>query len=897
MRYAIVSDIHANIRAWDAVLADLRSQGAEVIVCLGDVVGYGPKPAEVLEAVQAVTNHFVMGNHDAATVGIMDYAIFNDDARQAIEWTMTELSPEAKHFLASVPLAIEAGEIFFVHAEISEPGRFGYIDSVEMAEQNFAGNEHFVSFVGHTHLPKTFERSNDGSVRELLDETGSLDPEKRYIVNVGSVGEPRNPEDLRARYVIYDSETRLLDFRRIEFDIVAYRGDLEATTLALRPYFLRVYEQVIEGREVVVSNGGSLVDMQVAHDSAALVNLGHANVVQFNDSDLLPANAKTSRTPTMILGALATIALAAFAYWVFGWDSPTPANQQKVAVVEEKETPPSVKKEQAEEEEPEDRIAKVSEPEPEVIMPEPTKPTKKPKPEPEPEAPAPNPIPEPPKKAIQSVWWRMDKDAEKAPLFDEAGLVKLISIAKGKSISPIAPDPVPLNQIENKSALLDGIWKEEKVNGIFALSSEHSFTIEGWFATKPIRGKGIFLLGTRTGEGEDKRGWRLDLLPPGRGQSEGQMSFFYDSGDKRIQALAEAVTVADSKPHHFAAIWDHDSSGGDGEMKLYLDGIEVASATVPLSDIPGEQINPLRIGAKANQKNIGLDELRYTRRALALRQFLLQTTVLGIKLVKSDPQSRDSWGTPGNWEGGVIPGGDDNVIIGEGLTIQAQNSPPNPYTGSLVLKKEASVILWTDDSLTALPTAPSILVMHQDSRLILRTRDAIFGPIDLIEDAEIWGGDATNGHNTTRHFKGEIKGEGSLTLNGVNGNQFRLKTANFFTGGCFAHSTQNQPFMVFASSNQAFGKGDVSIKETCALIIEQNTGDTIADSASLRLDGPGLMMRVNGSERRYKLLLNSSETVAEFFIDGKDQGEGVYSSETHPEIGGSGKLTVKPTHD
>ena len=433
MRYAIVSDIHANIRAWDAVLADLRSHGAEVIVCLGDVVGYGPKPAEVLEAVRAVTDHFVMGNHDAATVGIMDYTIFNDHARQAIEWTMTELSPEAKQFLASVPLAIEAGEIFFVHAEISEPGRFDYIDSIEMAEQNFAVNEHFVSFVGHTHLPKIFERANDGSVRELLDESCSLDAEKRYIVNVGSVGEPRNPDDLRARYVIYDSETRLLDFRRVEFDIVAYRGDLEATSLALRPYFLRVYEQVIEGREAVVSIGESLVDMQVAHDSAALVDLGHgSNVVQFNHSALLPDSAKGSRTPTMILGAVAAIALAAFAYWVFGANSPPPSNQQPVAVVEEKETPPSVKKEQAEEEKPEDRIAKVSEPEPEVIMPEPTQSTKKPKPEPEPEPPAPKPIPEPPKKEIQSVWWRMDKDAEKGPLIDEAGLVKLISIAKGK---------------------------------------------------------------------------------------------------------------------------------------------------------------------------------------------------------------------------------------------------------------------------------------------------------------------------------------------------------------------------------------------------------------------------------------------------------------------------------
>ena len=108
MRYAIVSDIHANIRAWEAVLADIRSQRVDVIVCLGDVVGYGPKPAEVLEAVRSVTDHFVLGNHDAAAVGMMDYSIFNDHDRQAIEWTIKELSPDAKQFLSSVPLAIEA---------------------------------------------------------------------------------------------------------------------------------------------------------------------------------------------------------------------------------------------------------------------------------------------------------------------------------------------------------------------------------------------------------------------------------------------------------------------------------------------------------------------------------------------------------------------------------------------------------------------------------------------------------------------------------------------------------------------------------------------------------------------------------------------------------------------
>lgn len=897
MRYAIVSDIHANIRAWDAVLADLRAQGAEVIVCLGDVVGYGPRPAQVLESVRSVTDHFVMGNHDAAAVGVMDYSIFNDHARQAIEWTMTELSEESKQFLASVPLAIEAGEIFFVHAEISEPGRFDYIDSIEIAAENFAGNEHFVSFIGHTHLPKSFERSSDGSVRELPDETGPLDPEKRYIVNVGSVGEPRNPDDLRARYVIYDSETRVVDYRRVEFDIVAYRADLESTTLALRPYFLRVYEQVVEGREVIVSNGGSLNDMTVSHNSAALVDLGHANVVQFNHSGLQLASARESRAPMLILGTVAAIALAGFGYWVFGSGSPTPPNSAPIVVVAKEDpgnvNPPPAGKLEPVRKEPDKRIAEMPDPEPNKpkVIPPPM-PSEKPEPTP----PAPEPIPAPIEKEIQSAWWRMDEEAETGPLIDSAGRVEFVMIEKGRAISAIAPNPVPLNQAENENALFNGVWEEEKASGLFALSSDRSFTFEGWLATTKPVDRGLFLLGTRTGEGEDKRGWRIDLLPPARGARESQMSFFYDSGDKKIQALAEAVTIDDSKPHHFAAVWDHQSGNGNGSMKLFLDGTEVASETVPLSTIPGEQVNAMRIGAKTNARILALDELRFTRKALPTHEFLLKTPVLGIELVKSDPKNRDSWGTPGNWKGGAVPGGSDNVIIGEGLTTQAQNSPPNAFTGSLVLKKKSSVILWTDEALTALPTAPASLIMHQGSRLVLRTGNANLGPIELIENAQIWGGDSTSGHRTTRHFKGPISGQGKLTLNGVNGNQFRLETPNSFTGGLSGYSAQNQAFFIVAAADSAFGTGDVELKDKCSLVIDPNQTDTIADTATLRLDGSG-SLRVNGpgaaADTIYKLLLNSSETVSGFFIDGQDQGEGVFSSETHPQIAGPGKLTVK----
>lgn len=899
MRYAIVSDLHANLCAWEAVLADIRSQGVDVIVCLGDVVGYGPKPAEVLEAVRAQTDHFVLGNHDAAAVGMMDYSIFNNHARQAIEWTMTVLSPEQQQFLSSVPLAIEAGDIFFVHAEISEPGRFDYIDGVEIARENFASNNHFVTFVGHTHQPKMFEQSPDGSVRELPDDTSQLDPGKRYIVNVGSVGEPRNPEDLRARYALYDVETRSVDFRRVEFDIVAYRADLESTTLALRPYFLRVYEQVVEGREVVVSNGGSLVDMQVAHDSAALVDLGQvSNVVQFGNTTSMLASAQSSRRPIILLSSVAAVFVAALLFWATR-DEYHPSSNDEIVVVrakdkkaKEKTTPKPAKKAPKKE-----RVKPLIA---ETDLPEKKDPPKiKPKPkDPEPTPPKTIEKPEPvevvntPKKPVNEAWWRMAKKDAQNALVDDSGQIKLLPIDPGKGTRAIAPDPVPLNQADNDSALLLGIWQEEKAEGIFAFNTETSFTFEGWFIADKLR-RPVFLLGTRTGEGEDNRGWHLDLRPPSRGRREGQMAFFYDSGTKRVQALAEAVEVADKKPHHFAVVWDHDASSDEGEMKLFLDGSEVASNTVPHSDIPGEQIHPLRLGAPGNKTALALDELRFSRKALAGHEFLLKTPVLGVTMIESKDKDNDSWSVPENWEGGKLPEGDDNVIIAEGVNARAYKTAPTPYTGSLVLKKKSSLILWEDRSLTALPKAPASIVMFEKSKIILRTKNTTFGPIELVEDAKIYGGISTSGHNSTRTFKGEIKGAGKLSINGVNGNRFQFEVPNSFTGGLEAYSSQNQPFYLSALSDSTFGTGDVEIKSKGGLVIGPSTSDTIADTATLHLDGEGSLKVTGQGNTLRKLILNADETVGGFIIDGEDQGEGVFTSETHPLIAGSGKLTVK----
>lgn len=242
MRYAIFSDIHGNLVAWKAALADMEELEADVFVCLGDVVGYGPCPREVLTAIRQRTDNFVIGNHDAAATGLLDASHFNPHARAVIEWTSQQLDPESMEFLRATPLTLETEEILFVHAEITEPARFGYIDGVIEATENFWANQHLVTFVGHTHYPTIFELNTDGGVQQLPDQDCQLDRSKRYIINVGSVGEPRDPDDLRSRYVIYDSDTCEVYFRRVEFDHEAYRRDLAASGLDITPYFITVLD-------------------------------------------------------------------------------------------------------------------------------------------------------------------------------------------------------------------------------------------------------------------------------------------------------------------------------------------------------------------------------------------------------------------------------------------------------------------------------------------------------------------------------------------------------------------------------------------------------------------------------------------------------------------------------
>ncbi len=239
MRYAILSDIHANKQAWEVFLSDIAGQSVDSVICLGDVIGYGPMPQAVLDGVREKSAALVLGNHDAAVCGRLDSSIFNDHARMVIDWTRERLEDFDLEFLQEVPLAVEAGEdVLFVHAESIEPGRFDYISDEFTAEANLAACKHRLIFCGHTHMPCVFAQNGDG-VEKIAEGEIQLEPDKRYLVNVGSAGEPRLADDLRGRYVIYDTEADTLTYRPLEFDIEAYREDLRNAGLDIKPFFLR----------------------------------------------------------------------------------------------------------------------------------------------------------------------------------------------------------------------------------------------------------------------------------------------------------------------------------------------------------------------------------------------------------------------------------------------------------------------------------------------------------------------------------------------------------------------------------------------------------------------------------------------------------------------------------
>ena len=218
MRYAILSDIHGNLDALESVLADSEEQSIDQYICLGDVVGYGPEPAECLYTLQKHGATIVAGNHDFAVAQKMNIDTFNLLAKTATLWTRAALDQKDIDYLANLPLVVEFDDFEIVHGTLYSPELFDYVQTSYDAHLAMQRMQRPLCFIGHSHIPVAFTEGD--FISYSLDPLLTIDPDGHVIVNVGSVGQPRD-RDPRSCYAIYDDAPRTVELRRVEYDVNA----------------------------------------------------------------------------------------------------------------------------------------------------------------------------------------------------------------------------------------------------------------------------------------------------------------------------------------------------------------------------------------------------------------------------------------------------------------------------------------------------------------------------------------------------------------------------------------------------------------------------------------------------------------------------------------------------
>ena len=235
MRYAIFGDVHGNREALEAVLLDMEQARVDRRLCLGDIVGYGADPVDCLRRIRDLKIETVQGNHDSAAVGETPLDYFNPFAKRAIEWTAGRIGKEDAAWLKGLPLVRDCGGFTLVHSSLARPREWGYILDYEAAQRCFRLLSSRACFIGHSHVPLVF-RDDGGAVTVRRAATAAIEQAARYIVNVGSVGQPRDG-DPRAAYGIYDEGGGTLELRRVEYDIPAAQRKIVEAGL---PEFLAV---------------------------------------------------------------------------------------------------------------------------------------------------------------------------------------------------------------------------------------------------------------------------------------------------------------------------------------------------------------------------------------------------------------------------------------------------------------------------------------------------------------------------------------------------------------------------------------------------------------------------------------------------------------------------------
>lgn len=229
-----MSDIHGNLEALAAVLADAAGAGARAVLCLGDVVGYGADPVACVEALADRSVASVAGNHEHGVTGRLGAGWFNPVARVALRWTRESLGDDHRRYLAAAPLTAVVGDATLVHASPRAPEEWDYLLSAEDGLAVFADFDTRLCFVGHSHRPAVWSLGSSGPGHDGAFPGWPveipLEHGRRYLINVGSVGQPRD-RDPRAAYAVWDEEERRVSLRRIAYDLRTAAAKIRAAGL------------------------------------------------------------------------------------------------------------------------------------------------------------------------------------------------------------------------------------------------------------------------------------------------------------------------------------------------------------------------------------------------------------------------------------------------------------------------------------------------------------------------------------------------------------------------------------------------------------------------------------------------------------------------------------------
>lgn len=230
MKWALLSDIHGNFEAFEVVLGRLSKEGIDKVAFLGDIVGYGASPNECIDLLRDKADVMVAGNHDYGAIGLTATSDFNSVARAAIEWTREQLSDTNSSFLSRLPLTSITDDLTFVHSTPYNPQDWDYLFSWSDVIRNFNLCEYRICFAGHSHIPAIFIKDDEGRIYPSKALTIQMEDRSRYIINVGSVGQPRDgiPD---AAFGIFDTKELVFTLNRVPYDVGAAQKKIIAAGL------------------------------------------------------------------------------------------------------------------------------------------------------------------------------------------------------------------------------------------------------------------------------------------------------------------------------------------------------------------------------------------------------------------------------------------------------------------------------------------------------------------------------------------------------------------------------------------------------------------------------------------------------------------------------------------